>query len=972
MRLDFPPDDSSPRGFHVIAFYEKLLSHGWMPNTTPTPLPLTIDRKQWRSTEHYFQAMKHFRKPPPDITPKETQYMQEMQNYSGPMGKFPEYARRRQREIFDKNPPGNFADWEAWRKDWDARSMDVMRQAVRTKLDDSSLSTQLAEFLSHPDDTVVVEALPARFIPDATDPDRKRDTRWADGGDGSGENLLGIIFTEEFIRRKAMQQGALIAEKDIQAEAKRRSDAFQAYREKKHPGKTVYTAGNINGTVAASNPSSAPLIVTHAKTSASRSEAPILTYGQSPSVLSKSMIRSHSLADRSNLDKARKSTFHTLKTAADTAKENEDSVFAINRSTAVVKTDVGSPPVTTSTVSCYANGYGELFPASVDVTMTSVTAPTFRAGSDVIYQAQMKKLFHQILQDQAERGVQIVILPELSKSSDAQAINLYNRALKEVLAESKYSPPIQEIIRALPDKDSAHKNDRYKGACDNFAGFNGRPIVTIANVDAIEAAHFANQARKTVGIINPISDKGIGWSLFAGITDVEFVQSPDYNPERISYPRPASHPVAAVAASTKGSDHKHRMPPAHAPTPPSTLPRLFYLSGRLRAGQEAKQYREFLEKSGTDPARSVFIFPSNIADHHTPTTTLYSRKGGANLGVPAEVFSGDEKWPVLGLPTDKHEKVDASVRKAVADIWKAIGFGLNVVLPVRPHTAASRYFKDDLKGSPGNEPSFWGGVVPNGNPVLAEYYLEQLAVMDDFLRDPDPRRLLGMDPEFKLAYEKGQQQRTNPDDPWFISSQAKREENREDVADREKESPASAPVSTIVDRGSIAKSTPPSRVDFTTPESQRQIAPFLKKYCPSDTWSVKKPASSEANAPVTFSSGESEFSVYPNKIETQKPDQKSFFTILVAFRALHPAGEQLPCIATYPEAKSVWMAAIDQAAAQNVYPPEQIKSIRDRCTAPNGPPAPAAPATAMPDSSAAVATRDAKDVKGEPPPSPRP
>lgn len=124
--------------------------------------PFTIDGKEWPTTEHYFQAQKF----------AGTEFEEEIRAIPSPM-----IAARAGR---DRKKP--------LRPDWEAVKDDVMRAAVRAKftqhpkLTDLLLSTGDAEIVEH----------------------TKNDSYWADGGDGSGKNMLGIILMElrEELRRK--------------------------------------------------------------------------------------------------------------------------------------------------------------------------------------------------------------------------------------------------------------------------------------------------------------------------------------------------------------------------------------------------------------------------------------------------------------------------------------------------------------------------------------------------------------------------------------------------------------------------------------------------------------------------------------------------------------------------------------------------------------------------------------------------
>lgn len=116
--------------------------------------PFTIEEKEWRTTEHYFQAQKFVG----------TEFEEEIRNIPSPM-----IAARAGR---DRKKP--------LRPDWEAVKDDVMRAAVRAKF---TQHPKLAELLLSTGDAELIEHT-------------KNDSYWADGGDGSGKNMLGIILME--------------------------------------------------------------------------------------------------------------------------------------------------------------------------------------------------------------------------------------------------------------------------------------------------------------------------------------------------------------------------------------------------------------------------------------------------------------------------------------------------------------------------------------------------------------------------------------------------------------------------------------------------------------------------------------------------------------------------------------------------------------------------------------------------------
>jgi ribA/ribD-fused uncharacterized protein len=136
----------------VIKFYRTADAFGWFSNFAP--YPLWLDGRQWPTSEHYYQASKLVR-----IEDQERIRMVESPMVAARLGR----------------DPGR-----AIRGDWDAVRDEVMRKALRVKftqhaaLRDILLSTGHAEIVEH----------------------TKNDTYWGDGGDGTGQNVLGRLLME--------------------------------------------------------------------------------------------------------------------------------------------------------------------------------------------------------------------------------------------------------------------------------------------------------------------------------------------------------------------------------------------------------------------------------------------------------------------------------------------------------------------------------------------------------------------------------------------------------------------------------------------------------------------------------------------------------------------------------------------------------------------------------------------------------
>lgn len=136
----------------VINFYSVNDDYGCFSNFADYPIKLR--GKSWPTTEHFFQAQKF------EGTPSE----QEVREARSPM-----IAARLGR---DRKRP--------LRRDWDQVKLAVMREAV------------LAKFIQHRELREILLATgDARIVEHTTN-----DNFWGDGGDGSGQNMLGRILME--------------------------------------------------------------------------------------------------------------------------------------------------------------------------------------------------------------------------------------------------------------------------------------------------------------------------------------------------------------------------------------------------------------------------------------------------------------------------------------------------------------------------------------------------------------------------------------------------------------------------------------------------------------------------------------------------------------------------------------------------------------------------------------------------------
>lgn len=136
----------------VINFYSTKDAYGGFSNFIACPFELK--GKIWKTAEHYFQAQKF----------AGTAHEEELRLVASPMV-VARMGRSRQRPL---------------RKDWEKVKDDIMREALRAK------------FTQHEDlKNILLETGDAHLIEHT-----KNDSYWADGGDGSGKNMLGILLME--------------------------------------------------------------------------------------------------------------------------------------------------------------------------------------------------------------------------------------------------------------------------------------------------------------------------------------------------------------------------------------------------------------------------------------------------------------------------------------------------------------------------------------------------------------------------------------------------------------------------------------------------------------------------------------------------------------------------------------------------------------------------------------------------------
>jgi N-glycosidase YbiA len=152
-----------------IKFYSTKDQYGVFSNFSKHKIGL--DGTTWATTEHYFQAQKFEN---PDI-------QRQIQ-----AAKTPSEAAKMGR---DRNNP--------LRKDWEAVKDAVMKKALYAKV---MQHAEVRQTLLNTGDATLIEHT-------------KNDHYWADGGDGTGKNMLGIILME--IREELKKDGADHELKDL-------------------------------------------------------------------------------------------------------------------------------------------------------------------------------------------------------------------------------------------------------------------------------------------------------------------------------------------------------------------------------------------------------------------------------------------------------------------------------------------------------------------------------------------------------------------------------------------------------------------------------------------------------------------------------------------------------------------------------------------------------------------------------------
>ena len=133
-----------------IKFYSVNDAYGEFSNFAP--YPITLKKKRWLTTEHYFQAQKF----------DNAEYREKIRKANSPMIAA-RLGRSRKMKL---------------RRDWESCKVGVMHEAV------------LAKFTQHEKLRELLLATGGAKIIEHT----SNDDYWGDGGDGSGKNMLGQVL----------------------------------------------------------------------------------------------------------------------------------------------------------------------------------------------------------------------------------------------------------------------------------------------------------------------------------------------------------------------------------------------------------------------------------------------------------------------------------------------------------------------------------------------------------------------------------------------------------------------------------------------------------------------------------------------------------------------------------------------------------------------------------------------------------
>lgn len=133
-----------------IKFYSENAKYGEFSNFAL--YSIILNKKTWKTTEHYFQAQKF----------EKQKYQDKIRNADSPM-MAAQLGRSRKERIL---------------KNWDNKKLNVMYDAIKAKFTQHEELTQL-----------LLDTENAKIIEHT-----ENDDYWGDGGDGKGKNMLGKIL----------------------------------------------------------------------------------------------------------------------------------------------------------------------------------------------------------------------------------------------------------------------------------------------------------------------------------------------------------------------------------------------------------------------------------------------------------------------------------------------------------------------------------------------------------------------------------------------------------------------------------------------------------------------------------------------------------------------------------------------------------------------------------------------------------
>ena len=172
-------------GHGAILFYNR--DEPYYEFTNFYAAPIVLDGKTWPTTEHYFQAQKFIG----------TSYPEVIRNFDRP------------RQAFDLSRNPTVSRWR--RSDWEEIKINTMKKALLAKF---TQHKDLRQLLLHTGDNMLIEHTPY-------------DKFWGDGGDGSGQNHLGLLLMEIRYDLKTLQ--ASLRQENDRAQSRINADSHREH-----------------------------------------------------------------------------------------------------------------------------------------------------------------------------------------------------------------------------------------------------------------------------------------------------------------------------------------------------------------------------------------------------------------------------------------------------------------------------------------------------------------------------------------------------------------------------------------------------------------------------------------------------------------------------------------------------------------------------------------------------------------------